>query len=433
MEKIGQRYEDIAAYFCNFVLSVSDVFVKLDRDIVLRLGEKLLYSFLFGLVSCKGRQIYENDWQREHLKGKVRCIQSVQYAGTESAKRIACSEVVFFDVQGRLLADKKQILYQGIIAFDTRQNKVSEHVYKSDGRLDWRCVYEYDKYYNRIKSVRYSGDGSVDWQDEYKYDAKRRKIASMRYTADGILNWRFVYQYDKNGREVATIRYGGDGSVAGKYLYEYDLQGRKVKERVYKRNKKVAQTEYTYRVGGTEERSYTQTGDLRLKLITKYDSLGRKYLWLVDTYENGQLEERLSVQYDTSGYIVESRSYNERNILEWRHLYQYDAQHNKTAEIKYKGQALQSEWVYEYDEYNKLIATTHYNGIKEVLLRRTYQIKYDASGAMIAWSEYDGQGAVLDSKIYAYEYDKRGNWIKKTTFNTEGVPLEWSERTIVYY
>jgi len=102
---------------------------------------------------------------------------------------------------------KTMVVYgQKIEKGKTINVKESESKYNADGylieeieykdcKLDKRTTYEYDENKNRIKETEYSSSGDVNKIIEYKYKGDL-KVEKYVYKADGKLKSKKIYQYE---------------------------------------------------------------------------------------------------------------------------------------------------------------------------------------------------------------------------------------------
>ena len=152
-----------------------------------------------------------------------------QYNPNDSVNHVR--ELFYDDKRNKvreILRFPNQPTHEILFTYDEHR-RVTEEVYKTDGRFDYRNVHTYDDHHNRIRFEVYKADGT-----------------SMQ-----ILNRRHVYDADEN--IVETSNFKRDDSLLNKetFTYEFDNYGnwikRKTTRQMFTDGGSTSETEITYR------------------------------------------------------------------------------------------------------------------------------------------------------------------------------------------
>ena len=438
---------------------------------------------------------------------------------SEDDTRYSRKESFVYDEKNRLIKDEivqsDEIVQQFEITYDeeARVITMTGHREYSTGKTttvtayneDWKAikaerfnengtlvyVVEYDGNDNETKSISYDASGKVVYGYGYEYDEDGKKTKRLSYDENGEIKSYTTYEYDEKGNLIKEENFDAAGALQEYYVYECDEDGYILKETRYDANGvKRSCTEYFENTtnenkyfGSKQRRSESYDSDGSLSGITEYNRNGD--IVKSEQYISGKLygiEER---EYDESGNLIKSSSYDADRKFTGYSVYgynesgkrikisKYDGSGTLTGytEIKRNGDYILSETVYdgdgnktEYTEYlentsdytkysrrkryekyenGKLAELTEYNEKGE----RTKRISYDGEGNKREYTEYitlkvkhNGyEGTTIDIKtdeIYnngklerrtEYEYDENGNRTKILGYDGNGKLTEYTE------
>lgn len=350
-------------------------------------------------------------------------------------------------------------------------------------------VTEFDGNGNTIRSTNYDENGKPSWSYGYEYDEDGKKIKETSYKEDGSISMIYRYEYDEKGNLTKEARYDETETLRAYEVYEYDENGYVLKMTQYNAGGvKTGYTEYfentTYAnkyAGRRRTESYFSDGSL--SYIYEYNKNGETTK--SEDYRNGKLWSAEEYEYDESGNLIKSSSYDADRKFTSYSVYgynesgkrikisKYDGSGTLTeyTEIKRNGDYILSETVYDADgnktkyteylentpDYNTYSRTKRYEKYENGKLaelreynedgRMTKLISYDGEGnkklyeeyvtLKVKYNGYEGISAVIkthetynDGKLEhrtEYEYDENGNRTKISEYDGEGKLIEYTE------
>ena len=385
----------------------------------------------------------------------------------------------------------------------------------TEEELSTKAIFEYDEKGRVVKNEIFQNEKSVQ-NIEIKYDEKARTITmegESQFSYDSIYkrittydeDWKMIKEegfdkneklihlseYDEKGNLIKEASYDAAGALQVYYVYEYDEDGYILKETRYDANDvKRSCTEYFENTtnenkyfSGKERRSESYSSDGSLSGITEYNRNGN--VVKAEQYISGKLYGIEEMEYDESGNLIKSSSYDADRKFTGYSVYgynesgkrikisEYDGDDKLTGytEIKRNGDYILSETVYDGDgnkteyteylentsDYNTYSRKKRYEEYKNGKLaelkeynedgRITKQISYDGEGNKTEYTEYitfkvkhngyEGTTTVTKTReIYndgklehrtEYEYDENGNRTKISEYDGEGKLTEYTE------
>jgi hypothetical protein len=178
--------------------------------------------------------------------------------------------------------------------------------------------------------------------------------------------------------------------------------------------------------------------------LFRYDDKNRKEVELRYN-SNSTLYLIVKYSYDKNGNIVEKISSNNKGLSIAKDTYKYDSQSCIIENITFineKSENSSSIFFVILNESTTIFYKNDKNGnaLQEDITRNNFgqsilsqiQNEYDSSGNLISLTEE--RGGIATKIIYKYElFDNNRNWIKLTKSWGNGIPINITEREIVYY
>jgi len=213
-------------------------------------------------------------------------------------------------------------------------------------------------------------------------------------------------QAAKSGQLAAVTKVYKDGSISW-LTYSYDEKGRIISENSVDTKEKRLITTYTYdeqdRVIKVEVK---QEEAFKSSVSYEYDSEGHQ-IKVTSFYEDGSIAE--VTEYDASGKITQSISFDEAGEEQVKKVYTYDENGEKSyISTTFQGNADNVER-YDYDEMNRLIAQVLYDGNFSVTTRTDYS--YSEEGLLIYKESVNG--SFIFQNAESYVYDEQGRMTRK--------------------
>ena len=293
-------------------------------------------------------------------------------------------------------------------------------------------------------------------------EARLEQKERVRIKSSGIVFmsvWRYNFIFgrpEKKGIQISSVR--------------YNTQGNKIEETVYNLNdaNAFAKTSYRYDRRGNLIEEIKTKGEIKTKIIYRYDStntkkemvvykpdgtVDRKAVYLYDGDDNmveslgyladGRMYSRESFTYDSSSNMIENKS----SLA--RFTYGYDSDGNMVELVKYgrdfKAQdslvyRISDRMTFEYDSLEDLCSTAVFKA--DGSLKANSKYHYNGDGNVIEEVEFSSEGRAV-YKV-SYKYDKRKNIVEdsgiekghpfKNTykFDRKGNKKEWIAFDQVY-
>ena len=374
------------------------------------------------------KAIFEYDEKGRVVKNEIfqneKSVQNIEIKYDEKARTITMEGERQFSYDS---------IYKRITTYDEDWKMIKEEGFDKNEKLI--RLSEYDKNGNVTKFISYDENGEVKSYTAYEYDEKGNLIKEASYDATGALQVYYVYECDENGYILKETRY--DANDVKRSCTEYF-------ENTTNENKYFS---------GKERRSESYSSDGSLSGITEYNRNGD--VVKSEQYISGKLSGIEEREYDESGNLIKSSSYDADRKFTGYSVYgynesgkrikisEYDGDDKLTeyTEAKYDGERILSETVYDgsgnktmYTEY--IIFKYKHNGyegtISEIKTREEYkngklehrtEYEYDENGNRIKTSEYDGDGKLTEYTEAKYDgerilsesrYDGNGKLIRRT-------------------
>ncbi len=409
-----------------------------------------------GEISTKA--IFEYDEKGRVVKNEIiqneKSVQNIEIKYDEKARTITMEGERQFSYDS---------VYKSVAAYDENWKMIKRESFDKNGKLIQ--LSEYDKNGNVTKFISYDENGEVKSYTAYEYDEKGNLTKEARYDAAGTLQEYNVYECDENGYILKETRYDANG--VKRSCTEYF-------ENTTHENKYFS---------GKERRFESYNSDGSLSGIMEYNRNGD--VVKSEQYMSGKLYGIEEKEYDESGNLIKSSSYDADRKFTGYSVYGYNESGKRIkiskydgsgaltgyTEIKRNGDYILSETVYdgdgnktEYTEYlentsdytkysrkkryekyesGKLAELKEYNENGEI----TKQISYDGEGNKKLYEEYvtlkvkhnghEGTTTVTKTReIYnnaklesrtEYEYDENGNRIKTSEYDGDGKLTEYTE------
>lgn len=222
------------------------------------------------------------------------------------------------------------------LIYDAEGRVLEDAEYLPGGNPDIRRTWEYDKDGNEIGNAFYVHD-QLNRRSTIRYDSRNRKVEEVTFDSNGRQSSKFVFRYGKRGRQIAwevpldrgirrrsiaildnqghrlqITEFAEDGSANGRTIYRYGVSGQR-----------TAEISYYEKNGGTHSTKNTYVYDERGALIEEalyFDEvLDHKKLYKRDP--QGNVIE--SVETDGKGQIKEKRNWS----------YEFDQEGNWTRGV----------------------------------------------------------------------------------------------------
>jgi len=262
---------------------------------------------------------------------------------------------------------------------------------KSNLKTDW----EKNDLKGQVKSIKeYSYFAIVENGNITKGD--RGRSGASESDVDKILT------FNADGNLIDEKDYTSTDSLISHIKYEYQKNKKTGETWFNAQNKPYLTVKYDYGFGGSlkDMERFDSDGNLTEKHTYKFDRKGNKVseTWLD---ADGNEDSSWDFTYDKNGNLVEETWINSEGAPNYNRTLFYDNNGNISSQNWYLAFGPSSEWIYNYDNSNRLVET----------------IAKLSDGSQL---------------IQKYELDKNGNWIKAVQYNNN-LPTYVIEREIEYF
>jgi len=200
-----------------------------------------------------------NDWDRHHLRGRIRYAHSeVVDLSNDSGKwleqpRRPVSTVAFNEhgyVVRELLYNLNGCIAQiGCTQFDINGNKKELRFQSPGGGLLSLLRCEYDSAGRLLECISTQAQGLVKQRCRPRYDQAGNKVEELWFDDDGSLGRRYVYKYGPTGQtaEQVLYAYADNGSIVDKWTTFYNEEGNVIERSCFDREGRTIAGPIKYR------------------------------------------------------------------------------------------------------------------------------------------------------------------------------------------
>ncbi len=346
---------------------------------------------------------------------------------TDSYSDITAKNNYTYDESGKLLTKINHSNTDYNIAYDkfynTTENKVGSQVL---------TAFDYGENNNILQKVTYGNGQTVDYNyDKYgnvrelfyngtlAFSSISDKTGTIMRHKDFVNNRQFDYDYDTTGRLVRQVKTDisksdAENRFVSAYEYDYDLNNNITKLASKNGDSSIVHN-YTY---GKDNLLTEYSSDVSNKVTYTYDGLNR--LTKSSVALTNPLEMSYTYYGSERGENYTTTKIQEENIGTDTYKYDYDTNGNITDIYKKIGNNYQSQYWYEYNEFNQLLTA------RDDINQKLYQYDYDEAGNIRTEtvSSIGAHGQPYNTKVNTYGYND-SNWGDKlTSYNGETITYD---------
>ncbi len=308
--------------------------------IVLSLIIVSVVLFKFFGTEAKATKV-KSDLSKLSLKGKVKSVLLLQTFIIENNDK-----------------ENNDKIKSGSILYDEKGNIIGSEVY-NDGKLSAKYVRKYNNQGKLIDETSYDAFGNIIENTTHTYDEKGNAVEFNQKSR--TFEYNTSSRYDNKGNLIQQIVSSSTFKqpVTKTFTYRFDSKGRKIEEvnsqnpqrpiiYTYEKKGNVIKKEidhmFKYDVNGNtlEETEIDSEGNIRSKIICKYDSEGNNIEKITTTNygEDNITENKVENKYDKNGNIVETedswktRNYNK--VVKYKYTYEFDKVGNWVKQTEFK-------------------------------------------------------------------------------------------------
>lgn len=302
------------------------------------------------------------------------------------------------EIAGEIANDETQYSRKTSFVYDEKDRVIKNEIVQSDETVQLIEV-AYDEKARVITMTGNREYSKTGFKVVATYNEDWKAIKNERFDENGTLV--YAAEFDGNGHEIRTTYYDENGSISMIYRCEYDEKGNLTKAARYDET----ETLQAYDVYEYDENGYVLKG-------TQYSASGVKtgYTEYFEntTYINKYAGQRRSESYDSDGNLSS--------------VYEYNRNGETTKSENYRNGKLWSAEENEYDESGNLIKSSSYDADRKFTSYSVYG--YNESGKRIKISKYDGSGTLTEYT----EIKRDGKYVlSETVYDADGNKTEYTE------
>jgi hypothetical protein len=238
------------------------------------------------------------------------------------------------------------------ISYDNK-GQLSEHkVYKKNGSLRSRSVYQWNSDGKIIDNAYYKGNGKLLWRYVTQYDTNGNVTEQRSYWKNGEeIQWHSIATYDEiqNMTEMKWLE-KNDTKLTRVYTYTYYPDGSKKQTIEYNGKGKVLHT-WNFDcnpTGALETTAYKDSSKICIKYETDKD--GNKIKVKEQNVKQGSIV-RLVAKYDKNNNEIFSAGYDKHGKMKTHRESVFDSNNNQVEKIIYKPYSaeIKKRFVWHYD------------------------------------------------------------------------------------
>jgi len=225
-------------------------------------------------------QTVKNTLSIQHLKGKVKKIESKSYDGDPNTAKL----------------DTLTSSSGSVDLFDENGNEVELNIFGKDGSILLRLTKKYNAKNENIEEDDFDKSGLKTDSLVFKYDTMGNLTESDRFSIQDKTNSITLYKYDDKGNNIEDNIFKADGSLQYKDIYKYDGKGNKIEMDYFHAKEDTMRVKWTfiYNDAGirVEEGRHKPAGELQIENTFTYENPDMQGNWLLETRKSkGQNKE----------------------------------------------------------------------------------------------------------------------------------------------
>jgi len=226
--------------------------------------------FLFFIQLCFA-QTAKSSLFIQHLKGKVKKIESSSYSGNANGT-----------------VDTLASASKVISLFDEKGNEVEENYIDKDDKKVSKWIWKYNEKNENIEEDYFADTGVLAATTFFKYDEKGNLAESDHdFIADKTNSNKTLYKYDDKDNNVEEDAYGSDGSLKYKNIYKYDSKRNKIEMDYWHAKEDTMRVKWAFNYNDAnvrvQEARYTSRGELQIENTFTYETFDKLGNWLLET------------------------------------------------------------------------------------------------------------------------------------------------------
>jgi hypothetical protein len=235
---------------------------------------KNLYLLIAGVLFAQIclAQTVKNSLYIEHLKGKVKRIESVSYNGDATNGTV----------------DTLAPTGKFIELYDEQGNEVEESYSDKDDKKISKWIKKYNEKSEKIEEDYFGETGLQEATTFFKYDASGKLVESdHEFVPDKTNSNKTLYKYDNRDNNVEEDVYSNGDSLKYKNIYQYDSRGNKIEMDYWRAKEDTIRVKWTFDYNDAglrvKEDRYSARGELQIENLFTYENIDKSGNWLLQT------------------------------------------------------------------------------------------------------------------------------------------------------
>jgi len=236
-------------------------------------------------------QTEKNSLSIQHLKGKVKRVESKSYDGDPNGGKL----------------DTLTSSSGSVDLFDENGNEVEFDIFGKDGSMLLRVTKKYNDKNENIEEDDFDKSGVKTDSIVFKYDASGNLTESGRLSIQNKTNSMTLYKYDDKGNNIEDNIFRADGSLQYKDVYKYDGNGNKTEMDYFRAKEDTMRVKWTFNYNDAgvrvEEGRHKPSGELQIENTFTYENPDVQGNWLLETRKS-EGENKEFANHLTSSFTI---------------------------------------------------------------------------------------------------------------------------------
>jgi len=235
---------------------------------------KNLYLFMGSLLFAQLclAQTVKNSLYIQHLKGKVKSIESVSYNGDATKGTV----------------DTLTPTSKFISLYDENGNEVEDTYIDKDGKKVSKWIKKYNEKGEKTEEDYFAETGLQEATTFFKYDTRGKLLESdHEFGPDKTNSNKTLYKYDGRDNNVEEDVYSTGDSLKYKNTYQYDSKDNKIEMDYWRAKEDTIRVKWTFGYNDAglrvKEDRYSPRGELQIENILTYENIDYSGNWLLQT------------------------------------------------------------------------------------------------------------------------------------------------------
>jgi hypothetical protein len=245
--------------------------------------KKLPFIITFLLSAQLGiAQTIKNSLSEQHLKGKVKRIETGSFNGNPADGKIdtLAPHATFIDL------------------FDENGNETEDSYFGKDGLIVSKLAKKYNEKGQATEEDYFTKGDVLESTTLFKYSVSGNLVESDHEFKPDKTHDKTIYKYDEQGNCIEDDVFNSGDSLRYKDTYKYDVKGNKIEMDYWHANEDTMRVKWTFSYNDAglqvQQGRYTPSGGLGIENTFTYENLDRMGNWQKETRTSKGLSKQFA-------------------------------------------------------------------------------------------------------------------------------------------